>query len=150
MLGRGSSPARKRWRPGAPSGQPAGAAAVPRASSYSDVEYEQFALVVELDGRAWHDGEARDRDRRRDNQTIVAGRRTLRYGWADINARPCATAAEVLAALRLAGWIGAPTRCSAACGLPPEVCRPGAFWCPRARTLCSGSWVSPRTAERSR
>lgn len=94
---------------------PRGSRQVRRRTGYSDVEYEEFALVVELDGRAWHDGEARARDRRRDNRTSAGGRRTLRYGWADVNVRPCDTAAEVSAALRLAGWPGTPQRCSATC-----------------------------------
>ncbi|WP_238014276.1 type IV toxin-antitoxin system AbiEi family antitoxin domain-containing protein [Dactylosporangium sp. AC04546] len=83
--------------------------------AYRDVEYTGFGLVVELDGRAAHDDEQRLRDRRRDNRSATRGWGTLRFGWADVTERPCATAATVAAALRVGGWRGTAARCGDAC-----------------------------------
>jgi very-short-patch-repair endonuclease len=84
-------------------------------SQYQDVRYEDYALVVELDGRAAHPEWFRWADIRRDNATAVAGQVTLRYGWEDVTQRPCQTAAEVAATLRMHGWTGALRRCGARC-----------------------------------
>ena len=54
-------------------------------------------LVVECDGRRWHDPQdARDRDRVRDNETTRIGCRTLRFTWDDVLGEP----AHVLAVIR--------------------------------------------------
>lgn len=82
---------------------------------YDDVRYEPFGVVVELDGRAAHPDEARWRDMRRDNVSVLDGRRVLRYGWADVAAQPCEVAAQVAQSLRLAGWRGAPHPCAPTC-----------------------------------
>jgi Transcriptional regulator, AbiEi antitoxin len=82
---------------------------------YRDVSYEDYALVVELDGRAAHPEWFRWADIRRDNATAAAGQVTLRYGWDDVTERPCQTAVEVAAALRKHGWDGALRRCGSAC-----------------------------------
>lgn len=84
-----------------------------RATAYRDVEHEEFALIVELDGRAAHLDPRRDRWR--DNAAAAQGWSTLRFGWADVNVRPCETAVVVAAALRQGGWTAAPTRCGATC-----------------------------------
>jgi predicted transcriptional regulator of viral defense system len=84
---------------------PAGRRQARRAGSYRDVEYREFATVVELDGRAFHPEERRHQDRRRDNETAAGGERTLRYGWGDV-VNPCATAIQVARALRAGGWTG--------------------------------------------
>ena len=53
-------------------------------------------VVVELDGKPYHDGaEGRFRDRRRDNAHAVQRRFTLRYGWRDVVGDPCGVAREV-------------------------------------------------------
>jgi very-short-patch-repair endonuclease len=79
------------------------------SSVYRDVEYEDFALLVELDGRAAHQDPWRDR--RRDNTAATSGWLTLRSGWADVNHRTCETAALVAKTLHTRGWQGTPTPC---------------------------------------
>ncbi|MFC4043579.1 type IV toxin-antitoxin system AbiEi family antitoxin domain-containing protein [Dactylosporangium siamense] len=86
------------------------------ATTYSDVEYEPFGLVVELDGRAVHEDPGHDR--LRDHVSAVRGRITLRFGWADVHRRPCVSAAAVAVLLRRAGWPSSPTRCGPKCRLP--------------------------------
>ncbi len=82
---------------------------------YDDVRYEEFATLVELDGRAAHPEEFRSRDRWRDNAATVDGLSVLRYGTAEVTERACATAAEVALALRRNGWAGHPRRCNPQC-----------------------------------
>ncbi len=82
-----------------------------RGSYYRDVTYEEFQLIVELDGRLGHDGLGRFRDMRRDNLAILMGQLTLRYGWFDVVDRPCQVAWEVAAVLAARGWTAVPSRC---------------------------------------
>lgn len=82
---------------------------------YSDVEYEDFGVVVELDGKVGHVEEAAFRDHRRDNSAARRGRVTLRYGWVDTTRRACAVAAEVGVVLRQRGWAGSPRPCGPRC-----------------------------------
>jgi very-short-patch-repair endonuclease len=80
---------------------------------YRDRYYPQFGgLVIELDGKRYHQDEHRDRTR--DNQAAVTGT-TLRYGWDDITRRPCETARQEAEALRHRGWTGTLKKCSPAC-----------------------------------
>lgn len=54
-----------------------------------DCLWREARLVVELDGRAYHDGRtARDADRRRDNRLMAQGWRVLRFTWDDLAERP--------------------------------------------------------------
>ena len=46
----------------------------------TDVDYDPYAVLVELDGRKGHEGLGRFRDMNRDNLHVLAGRWTLRYG----------------------------------------------------------------------
>lgn len=80
---------------------------------FRDVDYPEWGLVVELDGRADHDGPAaRDRDLERDLDAAVdADRLTLRIGWGQVYDRPCSTARKVARALSNRGWTGAVTQC---------------------------------------
>ncbi len=99
-------------------GLPAGARQV-RArrgdrTEYRDVLYGEYATCVELDGRLAHPGEDRWRDIRRDNAVAADGGVTLRYGWLDVTAWSCQTAAEVDRALRSRGFPGA-RPCSPTC-----------------------------------
>ncbi|MFN8075745.1 MAG: hypothetical protein U0Q15_10035 [Kineosporiaceae bacterium] len=64
---------------------------------YRDVRYA--GLVVELDGSTHLQPWVAAEDRRRDNALVLAGERTLRFGWWDVIADPCGTAAVVAAAL---------------------------------------------------
>ena len=83
----------------------------PNRTGFLDVLYEEYALVVELDGRVGHVGEGRWRDRRRDNAHTRVGLRTLRFGWHEVSHDPCAVALEVAEVLVGLGWPGYPGRC---------------------------------------
>ena len=78
-------------------------------NEFIDVFYEEYALVVELDGRIGHVG--RLRDRRRDNVHTRTGSPSLRYGWTETTQESCAVAMEVAEVLSIQGWPGYPTRC---------------------------------------
>ena len=79
---------------------------------FRDVSYDEFGLIVELDGRACHDTtKARDRDLDRDLDAATEGRETVRLGYGQIFERPCATAGRVAAILQRCGWPGEPATC---------------------------------------
>ncbi len=84
-------------------------------SRYLDNLYRGFGLCVELDGRQAHPDDRRWLDVRRDNATAAGGLVTLRYGWADVDSRPCQTAAQVGLALRTRGWTGHLRPCGPRC-----------------------------------
>lgn len=84
---------------------------------YQDVTYQEYGLVVELDGQVAHPAESRWRDVRRDNANTAVGQGTLRYGWADVTERPCFVAGQVAATLAARGWTGVLRRCGRSCGL---------------------------------
>jgi hypothetical protein len=77
----------------------------------SDVGYDDFGLLVELDGRLGHEGAGRFRDMWRDNEFAVQALVTLRYGWTDVVDRPCEVAAQVASVLAGRGWPGPLGRC---------------------------------------
>ena len=81
----------------------------------TDNDYEPFGVVVELDGRLGHEGEAVFRDRTRDNDTTISGKATLRFGWADIDAHACEVAQDVGLVLWSRGWRGKLRRCGVDC-----------------------------------
>ena len=78
----------------------------------TDGAYEQFRVLLELDGRRYHDGERRFRDWRRDNLSSEDGWLTLRYGWHDTVVESCETAGNVFRVLRRRGYTGQPARCT--------------------------------------
>ena len=78
---------------------------------YTDVSYDAYALLVELDGRRGHEGEGKFRDMERDNLFVLKGMATLRYGWSDVVDRPCQVARQVAAVLRSRGWPGTMRSC---------------------------------------
>ena len=81
----------------------------------SDRRYAAWGVRVELDGRLAHAGRV-DADVWRDNAVRVThGDVTLRYRWRHVAGAPCATAAQLAAALRARGWQGSPARCSLEC-----------------------------------
>lgn len=80
-------------------------------TAVADGAWKDFGVLLELDGRAWHEGERRVRDQQRDNRHVEGGWVTLRYGWEDVVRRPCATAQNVSRVLRTRGWQGVATRC---------------------------------------
>jgi hypothetical protein len=77
----------------------------------TDVDYEEYGLIVELDGRAGHDGVGQFRDMDRDNRHMLVNARTLRYGSYDLVARPCSVAFQVYSALVRQGYLEAFVRC---------------------------------------
>ena len=83
-----------------------------RGPIYRDVEYRRFRLVVELDGRLFHDtAESRDRDLDRDLDGAIEGRDTIRLGWGQVFGRPCRTAGKVAQLLHQRGWQGVLVPC---------------------------------------
>lgn len=82
---------------------------------FRDVEYRRWGLIIELDGREAHPSDQAFRDMRRDNDTILTGRATLRFGWRDVVGESCVAAAQVGLALRQRGWPGAPRPCGRDC-----------------------------------
>ena len=82
-----------------------------------DVVYEEFGLIVELDGRVGHeDVNSRWRDMARDNAALLESKLTLRFGY-QLVGDPCSAAAQTATILRLRGWSGSPNPCSPACTL---------------------------------
>ena len=75
----------------------------------TDVRYGP--LIVELDGRAGHEGEGVFRDMERDNDHVLAGELTLRYGFDDCHGRPCEVARQVARVLTQLGWPGPLENC---------------------------------------
>ncbi|WP_420174302.1 hypothetical protein [Luteococcus sp. OSA5] len=75
-------------------GLPRGRRQFRRGSARHDVRYDRF--VVELDGRLGHeDARSRFRDLSRDNESLLDGLPTLRYGHHDCWHRPCEVAHQV-------------------------------------------------------
>ncbi|WP_198663641.1 type IV toxin-antitoxin system AbiEi family antitoxin domain-containing protein [Jiangella endophytica] len=85
--------------------------------SWIDVDYAEYRVRVELDGRIGHTGEGRFRDHHRDNHATLDGNATLRYGHADIFGDPCGVAAEHVRVLSARGWSGRPRRCGRPCSV---------------------------------
>ncbi len=77
----------------------------------TDVWYEEYRLIIELDGRAYHDGVAAWNDLDRDNQHRLKAHLTLRYTWTPVAVHPCQVMREVVTALHQRGWTGRPHPC---------------------------------------
>lgn len=96
-------PVGQRQAPGASGGRP----------TARDVHYADHGVVVELDGRAFHDNaRARDLDGRRDldaraEEDLVSVR--LTYGL--VFSTPCSTAASIARLLHRGGWAGSMRPC---------------------------------------
>ncbi len=80
---------------------------------FRDLDYPEWGVVVELDGRLGHaDAVSRDRDMERDLDAAVhADRRTYRIGYGQVRNRACSTAEKVAIGLRKGGWTGRPHPC---------------------------------------
>jgi hypothetical protein len=90
----------------------------------ADGGYEEFRVLLELDGRRYHDGQRRFRDWRRDNVSSEDDWLTLRYGWHDTVVESCLTAGNLFR-----GYVGVATPASWAaaftarfeCAFAPDV-----------------------------
>ena len=113
-----------------PHGLPRGRAQAPARSvdfstAYRDILYEEYGVIVELDGRLGHEAEsAVFRDQGRDNAATLTGAATLRFGWMAVGGQPCPVAAQVATLLRLRGWPSHARRCGPACAVLPNGLRP--------------------------
>jgi hypothetical protein len=83
---------------------------------YRDVRYDQYRLVIELDGRIGHEA-SEDKWDDQDRDLLVAGDdvMTLRLGWRHAESTPCRTAGRLGRVLTSRGWRDRPRPCSAAC-----------------------------------
>jgi hypothetical protein len=85
---------------------------------WRDAEYDEFGVILELDGRLGHNAfEDRARDRRRDAIAAATGKLTLRSGYPEVVDRACETAALVACVLRNRGWSRWPIHCGDRCRL---------------------------------
>ncbi len=92
-----------------------------RGIVYRDLEYEDYGLIVELDGRAGHeDAGSRWRDMSRDNAALMKAKPTLRFGY-QLVGDPCAAAAQVARVLQALGWGDQPVPCGPTCSLLPTL-----------------------------
>jgi very-short-patch-repair endonuclease len=89
-----------------PHGLPVGVRQASRRNTEVDVWYDEYQLLLELDGRRGHTGTDRFRDMHRDNRATTDGLATLRYGSYDVHGSPCEVAAQVGNNLALRGWPG--------------------------------------------
>lgn len=88
-------------------------------SEYRDVEYEEFGLVVELDGRVGHAAwVAQGRDADRDLDDHADGRESVRVRWPQVFATPCRTADRLGRILARRGWTGQLRSCGPDCEAP--------------------------------
>ena len=93
-----------------------------RPATAQDVRYEEYDVVVELDGRAIHDNpDAWDDDARRDLAELATGGAvTARVTYGLVFREACSTAAWIALILRRRGWTGPFVRCPACLpDLPP-------------------------------
>ncbi|NHC13695.1 hypothetical protein [Motilibacter deserti] len=103
-------------RHGLPTGRRQAREVVSVATVYRDVDYEDYGVLIELDGRLGH-SRPQDiwRDMARDNAVTLGARATLRYGYPDVTGRPCEVAKQVGTLLIARGWTGPIRRCGATC-----------------------------------
>jgi hypothetical protein len=78
---------------------------------FVDVDYDEYGVLVELDGAAYHGAEQSANDRSRDRAAAARGKVTLRFGWHETAFAPCEAASEVAAVLTTRGWKGALRPC---------------------------------------
>ncbi|MCL1906352.1 MAG: endonuclease domain-containing protein [Propionibacteriaceae bacterium] len=81
--------------------------------------YQRYHLIIEVDGKAYHQGAAAINDIDRDNHHQAAGITTLRLTWSHVAKTPCATARLVGKILQQAGWKGKLRQCGQ-CSSPIE------------------------------
>lgn len=87
----------------------------------ADCRYRGLGVRVELDGKLAHPGGRTDKDTWRDNAALLESAEiTLRYRWSHVADSPCATAVQVVAALRRGGWEGRPRPCCPTCPISSQ------------------------------
>ncbi|HHU09342.1 MAG TPA: type IV toxin-antitoxin system AbiEi family antitoxin domain-containing protein [Intrasporangiaceae bacterium] len=79
-------------------------AVIPAGRIRRDAEWEEFGVVLEVDGDSAHTGEAARIDRRRDRHTARSGRLTLRAGFVEIEFEQCELAVDIFLTLRSRGY----------------------------------------------
>ncbi|MGD8214464.1 hypothetical protein [Aestuariimicrobium sp. Y1814] len=89
------------------------------ARTRTDMVYDKWSTLVELDGQLGHRGVHETRDAGRDARHLAQGLATLRFGWADVAHRPCTTAQLVGQVFRNQGWKGKLKLCPQ-CTPPPD------------------------------
>lgn len=94
------------------------------SKGFRDRVYDDFTLIVELDGKLAHPADRQWADKARDNAAAVSGLQSLRYGWHDVRRDPCGTAIQVATVLRRRGWKGQPKPCSEHCPVSPAARAP--------------------------
>ena len=102
-------------------GLPAGVRQPRQRGTEVDVYYQEFGVLVELDGRAGHVGSGRFRDMSRDNAALVDGLLTLRFGYGDVADRPCLLARQLAKVLTMRGWGGLLIPCPRCRRLPHTI-----------------------------
>lgn len=102
-------------RHGLPTGRRQRRVCTGRSSEYRDVDYEDFGVVVELDGRLGHEFQT-DRwdDLDRDIASVEKGDVTVRAGWRQV-LEPCRLAGSVGRVLVARGWTGHLVPCGPDC-----------------------------------
>lgn len=83
-------------------------ATVAGTKAYRDVDHGDYGLLVELDGRAFHDNAAaRDRDSARDlTSAVTSSLSTVRLTYGQVFRDGCATIAQIATLLERGGWPG--------------------------------------------
>jgi hypothetical protein len=85
---------------------------------WRDGEYDEWGVVLELDGRLGHqDPLGRSRDARRDLTAAVRGKVTIRNGYSEVMDAACDTAALVSGVLHSRGWRALPVDCCDGCDI---------------------------------
>ena len=84
-------------------GLPAGRRQVTGRAGRMDLWYEDYGVIIEVDGKKGHQ-EGRFRDYNRDNEHAANLATTLRYGGYDIRGSACGVARQVGRTLELRGW----------------------------------------------
>jgi hypothetical protein len=100
---------------GLPRAQRQRSVSVENGSTCRDVDYVDYGVVVELDGRIGHNGAQNQWDDiDRDVSAAMAGEMTVRAGWRQV-LNPCRLARAVATILQARGWSGDIRPCGADC-----------------------------------
>ena len=92
-----------------------------RGKEYRDVEYDDLALTIELDGGTHDTASAKAEDADRDLDDLAAGRVVSRLRYRQVFGTPCRTAARLDLLFRVRGWRGAAAPCGPGCEVGKQV-----------------------------